>query len=169
VRNAFILLLAMITIAGVAKSSEPSDFANISSAELISWHFDPDSSVAQLDIQGGRVILNLDKKTIVLSLRSPANCPVGAMCLIANSYHWISLPLVEIRRNSCGEISYYGLRDLTPADGRREELIIHDNSQSNCEILYAAKTIAIYREGLYNRFEHQFHNFQSVLFAQKLQ
>jgi len=91
----------------------------------------------------GTVNVNLKAKKISLKIgrhmpRCPDSMPMCIQPMVMPLPLLIELPLVEVKNVGCNVIEYRAMTDATPVDGPKKEIIIRDNSQSPCEIVYPA-------------------------------
>ena len=162
-----ILLFAIITTtAASATTLHPDTF--LRTAELRTWDFDQDSHLKDLDITGGRLRVNAVRKQLSLVFDLAWSCPPNALCAMVMPEHRIDLPIVEIKRDSCGVVTYKAERNMMPADGTHQIITVKDNTHSVCEILYPAPTIITYSVAFYNRMSAEVINQKSFFLADQI-
>jgi hypothetical protein len=167
-RHLFKLVLVglIFTNVALARSLHPETFTR--KAELISWDFDPSSNLAKLDILDGQVKVNAVTKYVSLSFQYPMPCEPNMFCAAVMESTEIKIGLVEVVKDGCGVVTYTGRQDKRPVDGAMTEIIVRDNSNSICEILYPAMTTIELNYSFYNRLTGQEIVQNSFLRAQQL-
>ncbi|MBI2519717.1 MAG: hypothetical protein HYV97_04850 [Bdellovibrio sp.] len=150
-----------------ATSLHPDTFLQV--ADLVTWDFDVDSHLRNLDVTGGKVAVNPVSKVASVTLNLADNCPVNAYCLVYIPEFKIELPITNISKDRCGVITYVAEKNMMPVDGAYKKLVIKDTSFSICEMFYAAATMISYEETFVNRIEHRTEKHYSRMTAEKLE
>ena len=166
-----IILTLLFVFCGVssanATSLHPDTF--LQSANLLTWDFDVDSHLRHLDVTDGTLTVNPISKVASLTFNLANTCPPNAFCLIYIPEFKIQLPITKISKDRCGVVTYVAERNMMPADGAHEKLVIKDTSFSVCEMFYPSATIISYDETFVNRIEHRTETRHSQMTAEKLQ
>ena len=169
-----IILTLLFVFCGVssanATSLHPDTF--LQSANLLTWDFDVDSHLRHLDVTDGTLTVNPVSKVASLTFNLANHCPPNAYCLHYLPYapdYKIQLPITKTSKDRCGVVTYVAERNMMPADGVHEKLVIKDTSFSVCEMFYSSATIISYDETFVNRIEHRTETRHSQMTAEKLQ
>lgn len=166
-----IVALVLIGISFVAANSHarslhPDTFAK--KAELVTWNFAKNSILKNQEILGGVVKVNNVTKQASILFELANNCPPNAYCIEIVRAHTLELPIVSVKKNSCGEITYTAEKNMMPVDGLHKKLEIRDTTFSVCDIVYPAATMIKYSEKFYDRIQGKLIERTSHLTADQL-
>lgn len=102
------------------------------SASLLTFNFAAGTSLAQADIQSGNIEIDFLDNTVTLRLQ-PAmpNCEHICIQMMPGPIE-ISLPIVSIESDRCGNIFYTALQDQRPVDGNKETIQVIDHRLNRC-------------------------------------
>lgn len=119
-RSMFALLLLFVSTTAFATSPW------IKLADLTKIEADPKLG----KVLKGSVEVKEHEVVLILTIDT---CPKGALCVLGPVDRLIRLPVVSIETDGCGAVVYTATKDLRPADGPFQQIIVADNTRNMCE------------------------------------
>jgi len=146
---ALLVLLASSLMTAQATSLHPDTFAK--QAMLLTWNIDERSYLASKEIIGGNIKVNVVTKKLELVIDTRFDCPPNALCAAFIPQIKFEIPLESVKTDSCGVVVYKAYEDKRPVDGKLTRIVVRDNSNSICEMVYVAHTMIKMETAGYNR------------------
>ncbi|MBI2519574.1 MAG: hypothetical protein HYV97_04130 [Bdellovibrio sp.] len=150
-----------------ATSLHPDTFSH--SAKLLTWNFDSESFLSTKSVRGGTVSVNEVTKEVSIRFDLRNNCPPNAFCIAYIPTYQVTLPLKKVETDSCGNVIYKAERNMMPADGIHQKLVVKDVSRSICEMVYVAPTMITYSEAHFDHHNGKLVKAKSYLTAETLE
>lgn len=134
---------SLITAFSLSASAQAS--GEVFRAKLTYFNLDPRIQVMG-QVNQGHIEIDMVQEVATLALYPEFRCPPNAYCAqVMPAPVIVTLPIIEVGTDECGSKVVTAVRDMRPADGGLEKLVIRDNTQAHCPTLIAlAPTDVVY-------------------------
>lgn len=98
----------------------------------------------------GSIAVNYDEGTITMQTARKPKCPPNALCAQYIQFEEVTLPIVAMKKNSCGIMVVTASKDQRPVDGLLQTLTVEDASEMTCQPFAKYVEQAVYTIQGYN-------------------